>query len=77
MQSDRLRKRRENRFRPSSGRRCAMVPFAEHPQNRTDSHMQIGGDPAQPEAFGAGLPNCGDLRGVGFLKALAPERPAL
>ena len=54
-----------------------MFSLANHSQSRADADLKIGGDPAQPEAFGAGLPNCGDLRGVGFLKALAPERPAL
>ena len=29
-----------------SGRRCTMRPVAKHPQNRTDPHVKIGGDPA-------------------------------
>jgi hypothetical protein len=71
------RKRGETVSRPSSGYRCALFPLAEHPKNRTDTHVKIGGDPTQPQAFGAGPPNCGYLRGIGFLKALPSKRPPL
>ena len=54
-----------------------MVPFAEHPQNGADPDVKIGRDPAKPQAVSAGSPNCRDLCGIGFLKALAPERSAL
>ena len=54
-----------------------MAFFAKHPQNRTDPNVEIGSDPAKPQAVSAGLPNRRYLRGIGFLKAFPPERSAL
>jgi len=51
--------------------------FAEHPEDRTYPYLKIGGDAAKPQAFSAGRPDCGYLRGIGFLKAFPPERSAL
>lgn len=61
----------------SSGHRCALLALANHPKNRADADVKIGRDPAEPQVLGAGRPNCGDLRGIGFLKALPPERSPL
>jgi hypothetical protein len=54
-----------------------LFSLAKQPQNRAGPHVKIGRDPAQPQAVSAGSPNCGYLRCIGFLKALAPERSAL